>query len=79
MPVIGFECHLCKVFIRNENDIKDHVISFQHLTVYQVILLSLITLGFVSVCNREWSTVFSRDTSEISPVRRLPADIISVA
>ena len=47
MPVIGFECHLCKVFIRNENDIEDHVVSFQHLTVYEVIF----TLLVVDVCS----------------------------
>eukprot|EP00112_Aurelia_sp_Birch-Aquarium-sp1_P012505 Seg2628.13 transcript_id=Seg2628.13/GoldUCD/mRNA.D3Y31 product="hypothetical protein" protein_id=Seg2628.13/GoldUCD/D3Y31 len=36
IPVTGFECYLCKMFIRNENDIEDHIASFQHLTIYEI-------------------------------------------
>eukprot|EP00112_Aurelia_sp_Birch-Aquarium-sp1_P003478 Seg1389.19 transcript_id=Seg1389.19/GoldUCD/mRNA.D3Y31 product="Zinc finger protein 271" protein_id=Seg1389.19/GoldUCD/D3Y31 len=36
MPVIGFECYLCKVFIRNENDIEDHVGTIHHLNIYKM-------------------------------------------
>ena len=35
-PIYGFECHLCSVFIRNENDIEDHVSLLQHKKFYQV-------------------------------------------
>ena len=37
LPVIGFECYLCKVFIRNETDIEDHVASIPHLKIYEVV------------------------------------------
>ena len=35
-PVSGFECHLCRVFIRNGSDIEDHISLLQHKTFYQV-------------------------------------------
>ena len=35
-PVSGFECHLCRVFIRNRSDIEDHISLLQHKTFYQV-------------------------------------------
>ena len=36
IPVFGFECQLCRVFIRNGNDIEQHISLLQHKTVYQV-------------------------------------------
>ena len=49
MPVIGFECHLCKIFIRNENDIEDHVGSIYHLTIYEVNLTLFHYFDFLSL------------------------------
>ena len=44
LPVTGFECYLCKVFMRDEHDIESHVVSIQHLTIYEVVLTQIIQI-----------------------------------
>ena len=59
LPVSGFECYLCKVFIRDENDIEDHVVSIQHLTIYEVISIQYVqSHPFFNIYSSLFLTIF---------------------